>query len=95
MGESGLSLIIPDNLAFVTDVTRTLWKYTLFRGTYVGMDWSPLGLVSCTCIWEPFRLVCVLLLDLPSLHVNHFGTKCFYTCIYSFVKKEGKKGEEV
>ena len=23
-------------------------------GTYVGMDWSPLGLVSRTCIWEPF-----------------------------------------
>ena len=27
------------------------------------------------------HLVCVLFLDLPSLHVSHFGTKCFYTCI--------------
>ena len=45
--------IIPDNLAFVTDVTGTVEIYT-FRGTYVGMDWSPLSLVSCTWIWEPF-----------------------------------------
>ena len=29
MAESGLSLIIPDNLAFVTDVTRTVEIYTL------------------------------------------------------------------
>ena len=27
----------------------------------------------------------VLFLDLPSLHVSHFGTKCFYTCLCSFV----------
>ena len=34
---------------------------------------------NCSC------LVRVLFLDLPSLHVSHFGTKCFYTCLCSFV----------
>ena len=54
MEESAWTFIIPDNLAFVPDMTRTVLKYTLARGTYVGMDWSPLGLVYGTCIWEPF-----------------------------------------
>ena len=54
MEESRFPLIIPDNLAFMTNITRTIRKYTLFRGTYVGMDWSPLGLVCCTYIWESF-----------------------------------------
>ena len=68
MRESGL---IPDNLAFVTDVTRTVSKYTVFRGTYVGMDWSPLGLGSRTCIWEivPVLFVSFFLICHPYMSV--------------------------
>ena len=73
--------IIPDNLAFVTDVTGTVEIYTLFQGTYVGMDWSPLVWSLVLEFGNRSCLVCVLFLDLPSLHVSHFGTKCFYTCI--------------
>ena len=66
-------------LKFLTNAVYNKW------GTYVGMDWSPLSLVSCTGFGNRSCLVCVLFLDLPSLHVSYFGTKCFYTCLCSFV----------
>ena len=46
------------------------------------MDCSHSISVPDTCIREP-SLPC--LWDLASLHVSHFGTKCFYTCLYPFL----------